>query len=68
MTTSDTTLPETIFSIVPARRFRTLVLMSDSSLMLVNSGSDNDVDWCDGGFDDHHARSMRSLYNGTGYD
>src|SRR4029077_16354898 len=65
MTTSDTTLSETIFSIVPANRFRMLVLMPDSFLKLINSGSDNGGDGCDDRCDARYTRSMRCLCNGT---
>jgi hypothetical protein len=38
ITTSDTTLSETIFSIVPDRRFRMLVLIADEFLRPVANG------------------------------
>src|SRR6266576_2908506 len=61
--TSDTTLSETIFSIVPARRFLMLVLTVGSlpqvaDSLELNSGSDNDGDDGGGKLD---ARCTRSI-------
>jgi len=62
-TTSDTTLSETIFSIVPASRFRMLVLTLGLLSQFaqgcqLNSGSDNDGDDGGGKLD---ARCTRSI-------
>src|SRR2546430_206369 len=63
ITSSDTTLSETIFSIVPGRRFRILVLMLGlfpqfAQGCQLNRGSDNDGDDGGGKFDPRYTSGI----------